>query len=85
MGEWQLEIRKVHDDPHDVDELILHIAPDNGANLDRLKDKIRNRFQREVELTPNRIEVHSLDDMLRRIKLETSLKEVRILDARPKA
>ena len=35
-------------------------------------------------MTPNRIEVHSLDDMLRRIKLETSLKEVRILDARPK-
>ena len=85
VGEWQLEIRKAHNDPHDVDELVLHIAPNNGADLDRLKDKIRNRFQREVELTPNRIEVHALDDMLRRIRLETSLKEVRILDARPKA
>jgi phenylacetate-coenzyme A ligase PaaK-like adenylate-forming protein len=85
VGEWQLELRKARDDPHDVDELILHIAPDNGANIDRLKDKIRQRFQAEVELTPNRIEVHALDDMLRRIKLETSLKEVRILDARPKA
>ncbi len=84
VSEWQLEIRKAHDDPHDVDELVLHIAPDNGANVDRLKDKIRQRFQTEVEVTPNRIEVHSLDDMLRRIKLETSLKEVRILDARPK-
>ena len=84
VGEWQLEIRKAHDDPHDVDELVLHIAPNNGADLERLKDKIRNRFQREVELTPNRIEIHPLEDMLRRIKLETSLKEVRILDARPK-
>ncbi|MGD0652616.1 MAG: hypothetical protein ABSA97_15995 [Verrucomicrobiia bacterium] len=38
-----------------------------------------------LELSPNRIEVHLLDDTLRRIKLETSLKEVRVLDSRPKA
>jgi len=84
IGEWQLEIRKAHDDPHDVDELILHIAPDNGTNVEQLKEKIRTRFLTEIELTPNRIEVHSLDDMLKRIKLESSLKEVRVLDARPK-
>ena len=84
VGEWQLEIRKAHDDPLDVDELVLHIAPGNGAGIDRLKEKLRQRFQTEVELTPNRIEVHTMDDMLHRIKLETSLKEVRLLDARPK-
>lgn len=84
IGEWQLEIRKAHDDPHDVDELILHLAAANGANMEQLKEKIRSRFQTEMELTPNRIEVHSIDDMLKRIKLESSLKEVRILDARPK-
>ncbi|HUK83689.1 MAG TPA: AMP-binding protein [Verrucomicrobiae bacterium] len=84
VGEWQLEIRKLHDDPHEVDEIVLHLAPANGADLDRAKDKIRSRFQTEVEFTPNRIEIHPLDDMLRRIKLETSLKEIRILDARPK-
>ncbi|HUJ71704.1 MAG TPA: phenylacetate--CoA ligase family protein, partial [Verrucomicrobiae bacterium] len=83
VGEWQLEIRKAHDDPHDVDELILHLAPTNGADVEQLKEKIRTRFQTDVEITPNRIEVHSLDDMLKRIKLETSLKEVRVLDARP--
>lgn len=84
IGEWQLEIRKAHDDPHDVDELVLHVALLNGAERAALEHKIRADFQREVELTPNRIEVHSLDEMLKRIKLETSLKEVRILDARPK-
>jgi hypothetical protein len=84
IGEWQLEIRKAHDDPHDMDELILHIAPDNGTDVERLKEKIRTRFLTEIEMTPNRIEVHSLDDMLKRIKLESSLKEVRVLDARPK-
>jgi phenylacetate-coenzyme A ligase PaaK-like adenylate-forming protein len=84
IGEWQLEIRKAHDDPHDVDELILHLAPANGANIDQLKESIRKRFQTEIELTPNRIEVHPIDDMLKRIRLESSLKEVRILDVRPK-
>jgi len=84
IGEWQLEIRKAHDDPLDVDELILHLAPVNGANIEQLKESIRKRFQTEIELTPNRIEFHSIEDMLKRIKLESSLKEVRILDARPK-
>ena len=70
--------------PHDVDELVLHVAPENGANVEPLKEKIRARFQNEIEMTPNRIEFHPLDDMLKRIKLESSLKEVRVLDARPK-
>ncbi|HUJ09893.1 MAG TPA: AMP-binding protein [Verrucomicrobiae bacterium] len=84
IGEWQLEIRKAHDDPHDVDELILHLALANGAEPEHLKESIRKRFQTDAEITPNHIEVHSLKDMLKRIKLETSLKEVRVLDARPK-
>jgi phenylacetate-CoA ligase len=84
LGEWQLEIRKLNDDPHELDELILHIAPADGAQTDRLKQTILRRFQAEMELAPNRIEVHDLPDMLKRIKLESSLKEVRVLDARPK-
>jgi phenylacetate-coenzyme A ligase PaaK-like adenylate-forming protein len=84
ISEWQLEIRKANDDPLELDELILHIALGNGTKIEPLTQKIRGEFLREVELTPNRIEVHPLDDMLQRIKLETSLKEVRILDSRPK-
>lgn len=83
VGEWQLEIRKANDDPLEVDELVLHFAPANGADVSKLKEKVRQQFINEVEVSPNRIEVHSMDEMLRRIKLETSLKEVRILDARP--
>ena len=64
--------------------MVLHLAPNDSADVEALKQKMRARFQTEVEVTPNRIEVHSLPDMLQRIKLETSLKEVRVLDARPK-
>ncbi len=85
VDEWQLELRKRNNDPHDVDELILHLAPQDGAELAALKDKIRRRFQDEVEITPNRFDIHSIDEMTQRIKLETSLKEVRLLDSRPKS
>jgi phenylacetate-CoA ligase len=84
ISEWQIEIRKLHDDPLELDELVLHIAAADGTDLEALKQRIRSRFQAEAELTPNRIEVHPLQEMLQRIRLETSLKEVRILDARPK-
>ncbi len=84
VGEWQIEICKANNDPLDVDELILHMALADGAELESVKQKVRSRFQTEVELTPNRIEIHPLDEMLQRIKLETSLKELRVLDARPK-
>jgi hypothetical protein len=32
--------------------MILHIATANGGDLGSLKEKIRGRFQSEVELTP---------------------------------
>ncbi len=84
IGEWQVELRKRHDDPLDVDELILHLALADGRTLAEIEPKIRTRFRDEVEITPNRIEVHPIAEMLQRIKLETALKEVRILDSRPK-
>ena len=84
VGEWQIELRKRNNDPLDVDELILHLAPVAGVDQAELERKIRARFQDETEITPNRFEVHSMAEMLQRIKLETSLKEVRVLDSRPK-
>jgi hypothetical protein len=79
-----LEIRKAHDDPHEVDELILHMAPAEGVDVEQLTEQVRARFQSDIEMTPNRVEIHSLEDMLQRIRLESALKEVRILDERPK-
>ena len=84
VAEWQLEIRKANDDPLDVDQLVLHLAPMNGADREELKEIVRKRFRAEMEISPNRFEIHSLAEMLHRIKLETSMKEIRVLDSRPK-
>ncbi len=83
IGEWQVEIRKVNNDPLDLDEIVLHIALLDGVDRETVESRLRARFETELEVTPNRIEVHGLADMLKRIKLETSLKEIRILDNRP--
>ena len=32
IGAWQIELRKVNDDPLEVDELILHVQKTNGQD-----------------------------------------------------
>jgi len=84
IEEWQLELRKAHDDPLGLDEVILHVAPRNGASPDKLKDQLSSQIHQAIEISPNRIEIHSLDDMLKRVRMETELKEKRVIDNRPK-
>ncbi len=38
--EWQVEIRKAHNDPFDVDVVDVFIAPAEGTNLDTLREEI---------------------------------------------
>lgn len=84
IEEWQVELRKAHDDPLDLDELILHVATRNGAASERLKRELSAKIHDEIEIRPNRIEIHSLEEMLKRVRMETELKEKRVVDNRPK-
>ena len=54
-----------------------------AAEWRHLQDQKLHRYLNAIEMTPNAIEVHSMPAMLQRIKLETALKEVRVLDNRP--
>ncbi len=83
IGAWQLELRKVNDDPLDLDEVILHVEF-RGRRVPRdLADRIRSSMASRTELSPNRIEFHSGAEMRRRQGVGTELKEVRLLDCRP--
>jgi hypothetical protein len=84
IEEWQIELRKAHDDPHDLDEMILHVAPRNGTATEKLQDQLSSKIRDAIEISPNRVEIHPLDDMLKRVKMETELKEKRVVDNRPK-
>lgn len=81
--EWQLEIRKHNDDPYDLDELYLHIAPAEGISKKYLEKELYELLQREVEVAPTRIVFHSLQRLLQRLGLETKGREKRFLDLRP--
>ena len=85
VGSWQLELRKQHDDPLDLDELILHVAKSDSTDDSRLRAKIDARFVRETEIHPNRIVFHTAEEMRCLHGFGTLLKEQRVVDHRPKA
>lgn len=81
IEEWQVQIRKLNDDPFEVDEIVVVVALKAGTALGTVADALRKRIADEAGVTP-RIEQQSLDAVLRRIGMETELKERRIVDLR---
>jgi phenylacetate-coenzyme A ligase PaaK-like adenylate-forming protein len=85
IATWQLEIRKRDDDPLEVDELILHVQKQNGADEALLSDELQQRFVAETEIHPNKILFHSAQELRRMQGVGTQLKEQKIVDHRPQA
>ena len=85
VEEWQIELRKKDDDPHEVDELVVHLAVKEGCGEDETAAQVQERFKSRIEVAPNRVEFLALEPMLAKIGMETEMKEKRFLDARPQA
>jgi len=84
VDEWQLVIRKHNDDPHEVDEIVVYVTPQAGADQVVLSRLIIDKLTGATEVAPNHIEYIPLAEMVKRLELETANKEKRILDVRPK-
>jgi len=84
VGTWQLELRKVHDDPLELDELILHVAKSDTCDETALRAELSRHFARETEIHPNRIEFHTAEEMRTKQGVGVQLKEQRVVDHRPK-
>jgi len=82
VGTWQLELRKANDDPLDLDELILRVCPELGADNRLLAAEICESFAQAVELRPNRIEFVTPEELRRRHGVGELLKEEKIVDRR---
>jgi len=85
VGTWQLELRKQHDDPEDLDEIVLHVSKSDEYSNAGLRELLDAHFASELEIHPNRIEFHTADEMKRLQGTGTQLKEIRIIDHRPAA
>ncbi len=84
IAAWQIELRKRHDDPHETDEIHLHIAPEPRADTEDLTRLVRQRFSEATEVTPNEIHFEDLPALRDRLGLGRLIKEQKLLDARPK-
>ena len=82
VGSWQLEIRKVIDDPLDLDELILHVSKRGVISDEVLAHDINTRFAKTTEISPNRIRFYTPEELRKRHKVGHVLKDEKILDAR---
>ena len=84
VEEWQIELRKKDDDPLEVDELVVHLAVRQGCAEATAEANVREAFKSRLEVMPNHVEFLGLESMLRKIGMETEMKEKRFVDARPK-
>ena len=85
VGAWQIELRKVNDDPHELDELILHVQPINGADETQLSRDLSERCLTHLEIHPNRILFHDAEEIRRLQGVGSLLKEQKLVDHRPTA
>ncbi len=83
IEEWQVEIRKEHDDPYGLDELIIHLATQFGASWKTVEQTVAKRLRDEMFVSVT-IKQHGLPGLLEMIGMETEVKEKRIVDNRPK-
>ncbi|MHC1585039.1 MAG: phenylacetate--CoA ligase family protein [Candidatus Syntropharchaeia archaeon] len=82
IDEWQVEIRKKNNDPYEVDEIVVYVAPKPGSDLSKLKNEIKKELMEKIEVSPNEIVFCSLEEVLDRLGMEKELKEKRVLDLR---
>ena len=83
IEEWQGEIKKKNNDPYELDELVVYIAPGKNINFLKLKSKLKNLLKEKLEITPEIVKM-DLNKLLEKLGMETELKEKRIIDNRPK-
>ena len=85
IGAWQVELRKVNDDPLDLDEIILHVQKSNGGDEGLLARELSDRCFARLELHPSRVLFHGADEIRRLQGVGTVLKEQKLVDNRPGA
>jgi phenylacetate-coenzyme A ligase PaaK-like adenylate-forming protein len=83
IGTWQVELRKVADDPLEMDELILHVQKINGSDEAEISAKLHERCFNFLEINPNRIVFHTANEIRRMQGVGNLLKEQKIVDHRP--
>jgi phenylacetate-CoA ligase len=84
VKEWQVEISKAEGDPYEVDVLDVYVTLSEGADRDRVGAAIDSGFLLETEVRPNNIEFLAADQLVDRLRTKSGMKELHVVDSRPK-
>ncbi len=83
IEEWQVEMRKRNDDPYDMDEIYLYVAPKENVDREKLAADLKQKVLRDTEVSLTDIIFKTVPEVVSQLGMETELKEKRILDNRP--
>jgi phenylacetate-CoA ligase len=84
VEEWQVELSKKDGDPYGLDQIDIHVATRRGADGAAVQKRLAEAVLQACEVSPNAIHLHSIEEMLARLGMESQMKEQRFLDRRPK-
>jgi phenylacetate-CoA ligase len=84
IGAWQVELRKINDDPLDLDEIILHVQKTNGVAEAQLRKELSERCYQHTDIHPNRIVFHDAEEMQELQGVGKLIKEQKLADHRPR-
>ncbi len=82
LEEWQVELSKRNNDEFGLDEVVVYIAPRRGLDAERVRRSVDQAMRETMEVSPNAVIVEPLEELLKRIGMETEMKEVRVVDRR---
>ena len=82
VGQWLIELRKLDDDPLEIDELVVHAE---SLEEEVSRKEITRALKNGAEISPNAIEFHRPEEMRELQGVGRLLKEQKIIDSRPKA
>lgn len=82
VEEWQIELRKRPRDPDGRDELVVRVALGDATRQQETVARLREQFRRRLHLTPSRIELLELDDLLTQLDAASGARQRRFVDAR---
>lgn len=85
VGSWQIELRKAHDDPMELDEIHLHVTRAGDQTEEALLTHLSNMLHSQFEVRPNKIHFHTPEQMRGLQKVGVALKEQKVVDHRPKS
>jgi phenylacetate-CoA ligase len=85
VDEWQVVLSKKNDDPLDVDEMHVTVSIRDEADSATLPDILASQILDASEVRPGSVSMVAREEMLKRLGMETQLKELRVVDLRDSA